>query len=75
MRGRWKAKKIPWAFQGYTCLAGATVKGSVLLEGCIVEEGAYVENVILDKYWSVRSGKSFIGEQSDPTVIEKHGVI
>ncbi|HPD37290.1 MAG TPA: glucose-1-phosphate adenylyltransferase subunit GlgD [Mesotoga infera] len=62
-------------FRDTRVLAGATVKGSVLLEGCIVEEGAYVENVILDKYCTVRSGKSFIGEQSDPTVIEKHGVI
>ncbi|HOY26854.1 MAG TPA: glucose-1-phosphate adenylyltransferase subunit GlgD, partial [Mesotoga sp.] len=62
-------------FRDTRVLAGATVKGSVLLEGCIVEEGAYVENVILDKYCTVRSGKSFVGEQSDPTVIEKHGVI
>jgi len=56
-------------------MAGATVKNSVLLEGCLVEEGAHIENVIMDKYCTVRLGRSFVGENEEPTVIEKHGVI
>jgi glucose-1-phosphate adenylyltransferase len=29
----------------------------------------------MDKYCTVRLGRSFVGENEEPTVIEKHGVI
>lgn len=62
-------------FRNSRIMAGATVKNSVILEGSIIEEGAIVENALLDKSCTIRSGRRLIGTPENPAVVEKHGVV
>ncbi|ATW28213.1 glucose-1-phosphate adenylyltransferase subunit GlgD [Candidatus Formimonas warabiya] len=54
---------------------GARVSRSILLEKCVIEENALVENAILDKEVRVTKGK-IIGATADgPTVVRKKSVL
>ncbi|MET1247787.1 glucose-1-phosphate adenylyltransferase subunit GlgD [Sporolactobacillus sp. STCC-11] len=52
--------------------AGAKIEGSILMEGCVIGEGACLENVIMDKETYVAPGSKVIGSKLNPIVIEKH---
>lgn len=52
-----------------------TIKDSIIMQRCKIEEGAWVENVIADKGVTVTKGKYLKGEEHYPLVITKKTVI
>ena len=54
---------------------GAEVKNCVLMEGCIVKAGARLENVICDKFVSIRPDREVRGVDGDPCVLPKGAVV
>jgi glucose-1-phosphate adenylyltransferase len=58
-------------FRGVRVRAGAVVRNSVVLQESEIQEGVEVENVILDKAVTIRSGK-LIGQKAYPIVIGKN---
>ncbi|MDN3956259.1 glucose-1-phosphate adenylyltransferase subunit GlgD [Sporolactobacillus laevolacticus] len=58
-----------------TVAKGAEVKGTILMEGCMIGEGAYLENVIMDKETRVAPGSQLIGSKEHPIVVEKKSKI
>ncbi|MEK3887645.1 glucose-1-phosphate adenylyltransferase subunit GlgD [Bacillus sp. FSL K6-3431] len=54
---------------------GATIKNSIIMQRCTIEEGVYLENVILDKDVHVTANQTFIGSQDKPYVIAKRQII
>jgi glucose-1-phosphate adenylyltransferase len=58
-----------------TVAAEAKIEGSILMEGCVIGEGACLENVIMDKETYVEPGSKVIGSKLKPIVIEKKSTI
>ncbi|SES14306.1 glucose-1-phosphate adenylyltransferase subunit GlgD [Salisediminibacterium halotolerans] len=58
-------------FRGVNVAKNATIKNSVIMQRCKVEEGAYLENVILDKDVHVSSGQKLIGSKEKPFIAAK----
>lgn len=58
-------------FRGVRVRAGAIVRNSVIMQESEIQEGVEVENVILDKAVTIRSGK-LIGQKAYPIVIGKN---
>jgi glucose-1-phosphate adenylyltransferase len=54
---------------------GAIVKNCIIMTSCEIGENVILENVILDKYVTVSSGKHIIGSSDYPIVIEKKAQI
>ena len=54
---------------------GAVVKNCVLMEKCVIKAGAYLENVICDKFITVTENKHIQGTSEKPCVLPKGGVI
>lgn len=59
-------------FRGVQIAKGATVKNSVLMQGCYIGENVNLDCVIMDKYVSVRPGKHLSGDESFPVYIGKN---
>jgi len=51
---------------------GAVVKNCVILQRCVIEPGAVLENVICDKFAYVSEGVRLSGTKYSPLVIEKN---
>ncbi|MGJ9460544.1 glucose-1-phosphate adenylyltransferase subunit GlgD [Oceanobacillus sp. CF4.6] len=62
-------------FRGVNVKSGATVKNSIIMQRCTIEEGVYLENVILDKDVYVSKGQKIIGSKEKPYVVAKRQVI
>ncbi|MEG6512308.1 glucose-1-phosphate adenylyltransferase subunit GlgD [Desulforamulus ruminis] len=62
-------------FRGVKIHKGACVRNSVIMESCVVEEDALLENVISEKQVVVTRGKHLKGEKHYPLVIRKRTVI
>ncbi|WP_067726672.1 glucose-1-phosphate adenylyltransferase subunit GlgD [Oceanobacillus damuensis] len=62
-------------FRGVKVKSGATVKNSIIMQRCTIEEGVYLENVILDKDVHVTKDQMFIGSKEKPYVVAKRQVI
>ena len=62
-------------FRGVHVARGAVVRNSILMQGSVVEENAYVDRVIFDKNVRITTGRSMKGEANMPIVIEKDYII
>ncbi|PYZ93805.1 glucose-1-phosphate adenylyltransferase subunit GlgD [Salipaludibacillus keqinensis] len=58
-------------FRGVRVNKGAKVKNSIVMQRCTIEEGVYLENVILDKDVHITAGQTFIGSKEKPFVVAK----
>lgn len=62
-------------FRQVAVCKGAVIKNSVIMAKCIIEDGAYLENVILDKDVRITSGKILRGDAKQPMFVGKNIVI
>ena len=62
-------------FRDVSIQTGATVKNSIIMQRCTIEEGVHLENVILDKDVHVTKGQKIIGSKEKPYVVAKRQVI
>lgn len=58
-----------------TVKKGAVIKSSVVFANCIIEPGAYIENVILDKGVTITADRKLIGSEDKPYVVAKRSTI
>ncbi len=58
-------------FRDVTVARNAHVKNSIVMQGCVIGEGARLENVIMDKNAAVRPGTVLIGASDSPVIIRK----
>lgn len=58
-------------FRGVQVSEGAVVKNSVILQRCIIEPGAHLENVILDKDVTITKDQVLKGAKEQPFIIAK----
>lgn len=49
-----------------------TVRNSIIFQGGVIDEGAYLDHVILDKGVYVEKGAQLIGTADNPLVVPKH---
>lgn len=49
----------------------AYINHAVIMQGCLIGEGAHLENVILDKNVTVAPGVRLVGTPEEPIVVEK----
>jgi len=62
-------------FRGVSVKKGSVIKNSIIMQQCTIEEGAYLENVILDKDVHITAGQRIIGSNEKPYVVAKRQVI
>jgi len=62
-------------FRGVSVKKGSVIKNSIIMQQCTIEEGAYLENVILDKDVHITAGQRIIGSKEKPYVVAKRQVI
>ncbi|MCZ2256935.1 glucose-1-phosphate adenylyltransferase subunit GlgD [Sporosarcina sp. G11-34] len=62
-------------FRGVSVAAGATVKNSIIMQRCTIEEGVHLENVILDKDVHVKANQNLIGSPEKPYIVAKRNVL
>jgi len=62
-------------FRGVSVKGSSVIKNSIIMQCCTIEEGAYLENVILDKDVHVSAGERIIGLKEKPYVVAKRQVI
>ncbi|MBR3691086.1 MAG: glucose-1-phosphate adenylyltransferase subunit GlgD [Clostridia bacterium] len=58
-------------FRGVTIGRGAKVTSSILMQDCIIEDGAVVENCILDKNVRITAGTQLRGSRNNPMIVKK----
>lgn len=58
-------------FRGVKVSEHAVVKNSIIMQRCIIEDGAHLENVILDKDVTITKDQSLHGAKEQPFVIAK----
>lgn len=61
--------------RGVVIKTGAKIKNSILLQKCVINENAVLENVILDKFVEVKDGNILKGCKDNPMVISKSSII
>ncbi|RKD31969.1 glucose-1-phosphate adenylyltransferase subunit GlgD [Thermohalobacter berrensis] len=57
--------------RGVKIKKGAVIRNSVILQKCVIDEGANLENVILDKNVHITKNKVLHGDSESPLVIKK----
>ncbi|MDR6882855.1 glucose-1-phosphate adenylyltransferase subunit GlgD [Bacillus sp. 3255] len=62
-------------FAGVAVQPGAQVRNSVIMHDCVIEAGAVLDKVILDKEVTIERETVVRGEYTHPYVGEKHGVL
>jgi glucose-1-phosphate adenylyltransferase len=62
-------------FRGVHIKGAAVIKNSIIMQGSEVYEDCVLENVILDKEVTVKSGRTLIGQSKYPIVIGKGAVV
>lgn len=62
-------------FRGVEVKEGASIKNSIIMQRCTIEEGVYLENVILDKDVHITANQTLIGSKDKPYVIAKRQVM
>ncbi|WP_112180566.1 MULTISPECIES: glucose-1-phosphate adenylyltransferase subunit GlgD [Paraliobacillus] len=58
-------------FRGVKVNARAVIKNSIIMQRCIIEDGAHLENVILDKDVTITNDQALHGAKEQPFVIAK----
>ena len=54
---------------------GAIVKNSIILSDSVIDPGAHIENVIVDKEARVKNIKTLIGDSKSPTFIKEGDIV
>ncbi|MCU9600680.1 glucose-1-phosphate adenylyltransferase subunit GlgD [Pallidibacillus thermolactis] len=62
-------------FRGVEVHKGSSIKNSIIMQRCTIEEDVYLENVILDKDVQITKGQRLIGSPDKPFVVAKRQVI
>lgn len=62
-------------FRGVTVGKGAVVRNSIAMQGSVVESGASIDYVILDKNVVITKGKYLKGDADWPVVVGKNSVV
>lgn len=62
-------------FRGVKVEKGAKVVNSIIMQKCVIEAGAIVENVILDKDVLVTENRTLVGDSRKPFVIAKRSTL
>lgn len=62
-------------FRGVQVKKGARIVNSVIMQKCVIEENAVIENVILDKDVHLSRERILVGDQKRPFVIAKRSKI
>ncbi|NGZ76739.1 glucose-1-phosphate adenylyltransferase subunit GlgD [Saccharibacillus alkalitolerans] len=62
-------------FRGVKVEKGAKVINSIIMQKCVIEAGAIVENVILDKDVQLTENRTLVGDSRRPFVIAKRSTI
>ncbi|RDW16204.1 glucose-1-phosphate adenylyltransferase subunit GlgD [Oceanobacillus chungangensis] len=62
-------------FRGVSVKKGTTIKNSIIMQRCTIDEGVYLENVILDKDVHVTEGQRIIGSKDKPYVVAKRQTV
>lgn len=58
-------------FRDVTVEEGATVIGSVVMQGSKIKKGVHIENVIIDKNVTITENTRLLGAQNNPVIIKK----
>ncbi|MBQ8697640.1 MAG: glucose-1-phosphate adenylyltransferase subunit GlgD, partial [Schwartzia sp.] len=59
-------------FRNVRVMPGAAIRNSVVMEDCVVEADAEIEQVITDKEVTITRGKRLRGAMNFPVMIGKH---
>ncbi|MCG5104875.1 glucose-1-phosphate adenylyltransferase subunit GlgD [Oceanobacillus alkalisoli] len=62
-------------FRGVEVSEHSTIKHSIIMQRCTIEEDVYLENVILDKDVHVKKGQRMIGTTDKPYVVAKRQIV
>ncbi|MEJ8303843.1 glucose-1-phosphate adenylyltransferase subunit GlgD [Saccharibacillus sacchari] len=62
-------------FRGVKVEKGAKVINSIIMQKCVIEAGAIVENVILDKDVQLSANRTLVGDSRRPFVIAKRSML
>lgn len=62
-------------FRGVEVSDHSTIKNSIIMQRCKIEEDVYLENVILDKDVLVKKGQRIIGTSDKPYVVAKRQIV
>ena len=62
-------------FRGVEVSDHSTIKNSIIMQRCKIEEDVYLENVILDKDVHVKKGQRIIGTSDKPYVVAKRQIV
>jgi glucose-1-phosphate adenylyltransferase len=54
---------------------GAIVRGSVIMQGCVIEQDSLVEHVVCDKFARIERGSLLKGRLSAPSIVGKECVV
>ena len=61
--------------RGVHIAKGAVVKNSIVMQNSVIEENCEIENVIIDKECTLRSGKKLIGHPEHPVILPKRTLL
>ncbi len=61
--------------RGVKIAAGAVVRGCIIMQGSVIEEGVTLDHVVFDKDVHITKGRRLIGQENYPLAIEKGTVI
>ncbi|WP_461176759.1 glucose-1-phosphate adenylyltransferase subunit GlgD [Virgibacillus ainsalahensis] len=62
-------------FRGVKVGEGASIKNSIIMQRCTIEDGVHLENVILDKDVHVTADQKLIGSRDKPYVVAKRQIV
>ncbi len=61
--------------RGVHIAKGAVVKNSIVMQNSVIEENCEIENVIIDKECTLRTGKRLIGHPEHPVILPKRTLL
>lgn len=62
-------------FRSVKIRKGVTVKNSIIMQNCLIEEDSEIMNAILDKSVRITKSNKVIGDKDNPEIIQKKAVI
>ncbi|WP_172255580.1 glucose-1-phosphate adenylyltransferase subunit GlgD [Saccharibacillus deserti] len=62
-------------FRGVKVEKGAKIINSIIMQKCVIEAGAIVENVIMDKDVQLSENRTLVGDSRKPYVIAKRSIL
>lgn len=62
-------------FRGVHIAKGAVVKNSIVMQNSVIQERCDLENVVIDKECTLRTGRRLVGQPTYPVIIPKRTLI